>query len=81
MTAAYYGNKSLIKLLLEYNASYSILDSNGKSAWEIAQEMKQYSCTDILLNLMTDHRAALNNNELEKGKREREREIFDFLSK
>ena len=66
MSASYYGNKSLLKLLLEYNALFSILDSNGKSAWEIAMEMKQYSCTDILLTQMTDH-GALNSIELEKG--------------
>lgn len=65
MTAAYYGNKSLIKLLLEYNAAFSLLDSNGKAAWEIAQDMKQYSCTEILLNAMADHGAL--TLELEKG--------------
>jgi len=65
MSASYYGNKSLLKLLLEYNALLSILDSNSKSGWEKAMEMKQYSRTDILLTQMNDH-GALNSFELEK---------------
>jgi ankyrin repeat protein len=52
MTASYYGNKSLVRLLLEYNVNYNSVDSNGRAAWEIAQEMKHYGCTELLLNEM-----------------------------
>lgn len=55
MTAAHYGNKSLVKLLLEYNANLDAQDSSGRVAWEIAEEMGQYECAELLLNEMGMH--------------------------
>lgn len=48
MTAAYYGNIKIIRLLLEFNANLDMEDINGKKALQLAEEMKNFDCVELL---------------------------------
>lgn len=48
MTAAYYGNIKIMRLLLEFNANLDLEDINGKKAIDLAEEMKQFNCVELL---------------------------------
>ena len=48
MTAAYYGNIRIIRLLLEFNANLDLDDINGKKAIKLAEEMKHFECVELI---------------------------------
>ena len=50
MTACYYNNRNMVRLLLDYKADYEIKDLNGKNAYQIADEMRHVECMQLLAN-------------------------------
>ena len=66
MTAAYYGNIRIIRLLLEFNANLDLEDVNGKKAIRLAEEMKHFDCVELLQKELGDYRTLniSNSNQL-----------------
>lgn len=52
MSACYYGFLDMIKLLIEFNVNFDSIDSNGRLAWQIAQEMHHFDCVELILSEM-----------------------------
>ena len=52
MTASFYGNTSIIELLINANANLELIDIASNTAWQLALENSHNECVQIILNEM-----------------------------
>ncbi len=87
MIAAYYGNKQVIKLLLEKGAKTNLTNQNGTTALMYAKEEceknEDFSAFEMLLNAGADvyHKDAFNKNILDYAKENNQVHTINYLNK